>query len=188
MSPASKQSTLWTQARVATVVLVASLGLWGCARKPAASSDRVRVLESRCVKLEQDYRTVQQAHDKAKKELASLEEEAARVQKDLASHDALVKERDELRKQTKAAETEREQLRQALVQRTNERDELRQQIAVRITERDVLQGRCERLRKGLQTLMSQDDTPLGAATPESGPATPTAGGPTTSGASVGGQS
>src|SRR5262249_14375690 len=126
----------------------------------------------RCVKLEQDYRTVQQARDKARKELASLEAEVGQLQEEQASRAALAKERDDLRNLLKRTQGEREELRQSLVQRTSERDELRQQISVRASERDALQNRCERLRKGLQTLMIQDDTPPGAA-PEATPTTPT---------------
>ena len=60
-----------------------------------------------------------------------------------------------------------------LIQRTNEREDLRQQIATRVSERDALQGRCERLRKGLQNLLTQDDVPFGA-TPVSAPDAPAA--------------
>ena len=145
-------------AKVGAVVLVVSLGLWGCARKPSdtSQSERVRALEGRCVKLEQDYRTVAQARDKARRELATLEEEAARLQREAADREALIKERDELRKL--AAESER--LNRQLAQRTAERDNLRLQLTQRLAERDTVLGRYERLRKGLQGLVTHDDTPL----------------------------
>jgi chromosome segregation ATPase len=173
MSPASQQNPLTGIARIVAVLAVVSLGVWGCARKPAgkeSAAERVRALEGRCVKLEQDYRTVQQARDKARKELAALEAEVGRHQEEQGSRAALAKERDDLRNLLKRTQSEREGLRQSLAQRTSERDELQQQVSVRSSERDALQNRCERLRKGLQTLMIQDDTPSGAA-PELPPST-----------------
>src|SRR5215472_16563768 len=99
MSPASRNK-LSGAAKVGAVVLVVSLGLWGCARKSSepGQSDRVRSLEGKCVKLEQDYRTVVHARDKARRDLAALEEETARLQREVAEKEALVKERDQLRK------------------------------------------------------------------------------------------
>ena len=38
-----------------------------------------------------------------------------------------------------------------------ERDELRLQVDARTGERDQLQTRCEKMKKGLQTLLGQDD-------------------------------
>ena len=111
MSPsASKQHNLSGIVKAAALVLVVSLGLWGCARSSTSQSnntDRIRALEARCVKLEQDYRSVAQARDKAKKDLAGVEEELGRLQKELSDHVALVRERDDLRKQLKSSQTER---------------------------------------------------------------------------------
>jgi hypothetical protein len=114
-------------------MLVAALGVWGCAKGPAShyasQAERIRALEGKCTKLEEDYRAVASARDQARRKAAALEEDAARLQKELALHQAVVKERDGLKKAVDA--------------RTN--------------ERDVLQLRCERLKKGLQNLLGQDD-------------------------------
>ena len=59
-----------------------------------------------------------------------------------------------------------------------ERDDLRGQVVSRISERDSLQGRCDRLRKGLQNLLTQDDAPLPS------PSGPTTVGPNTTGANA----
>jgi predicted RNase H-like nuclease (RuvC/YqgF family) len=123
-----------------SVMLVVILGLWGCARQPVGSSahsERIHSLESKCAKLEDDYRSVASARDQARKQAATLESERVRLQTELAEKQAIVKER----------------------------DELRQQIAARTGERDNLQQRCDRLKKGLQTLLGQD---------EGGPAAPAA--------------
>ena len=123
-----------------SVMLVALVGLWGCARGPvgqSAQAERIRSLESKCARLEDDYRAVASARDQARKQLAALESEKANV---LAAKQSAVKER----------------------------DALRQQIATRTNERDNLKVRCERLKKGLQELLGQDDALLPT------PAAPTA--------------
>ena len=117
-----------------SVMLVVLLGLWGCARGPSysAQAERIHTLESKCAKLEDDYRSVAGARDQARKQLAALETERARLQKE---QQALLKER----------------------------DALRQQIATRTNERDFLQLRCDRMKKGLQSLLGQDDAMLSPA-------------------------
>ena len=123
-----------------SVMLVALVGLWGCARGPvgqSAQAERIRSLESKCARLEDDYRAVASARDQARKQLAALETEKANLVAD---------------KQTV----------------TKERDSLRQQIATRTNERDNLKVRCERMNKGLQELLGQDDALLPT------PAAPTA--------------
>jgi septal ring factor EnvC (AmiA/AmiB activator) len=122
--------------RTFTVVLVAALGVWGCARGPAshyaAQAERIRTLENKCAKLEEDYRAVALARDSARKRVAALEEESNRLVKQLADYQAVVKER----------------------------DGLRQQLDSRTSERDLLQARCDRMKKGLQNLLGQDDAML----------------------------
>lgn len=126
-----------------SVMLVAILGLWGCARGPVGQSsqaERLRSLETKCSKLEDDYRSVAGARDQARRQVTALEVERARLQKELADKQALLKER----------------------------DVLRQQVSVRTNERDSLKQRCDRLKKGLQELLGQDDAMLTT------PATPAA--------------
>jgi septal ring factor EnvC (AmiA/AmiB activator) len=118
-----------------SVMLVVLLGLWGCARGPVGHStqaERIRSLETKCAKLDDDYRSVASARDQARKQLAALETEKARLQKELSDKQDILKER----------------------------DALRQQIATRTSERDNLKVRCERLKKGLQELLGQDDAML----------------------------
>jgi chromosome segregation ATPase len=135
-----------------TVVLVAALGVWGCAQGPnnPPAGDRVRALEARCAKLEEDYRAAAAARDQARKQTAALEEERARLEQTEA----------ELRK-------ELEKIR-ALVQ---EREELRQQVALRTKERDKLQDRCERLKATLRAAL--EDEPVAPATTAVPPAVST---------------
>jgi hypothetical protein len=131
------------------VVIVASLGLWGCTKGPTipqtAQAERIHVLEGKCAKLEEDYRAVAGARDQARKRVTALEEERVQLQKEVALKQLLAKERDELRRQ----------------------------IEVRTGERNLLQVRCDKLKKGLQDLLGQDDAVLPACTP---PVTSTASG------------
>jgi chromosome segregation ATPase len=93
-------------------------------------------LETKCSKLEEDYRSVAGARDQARKQVAALEAERARLQKDVA-------------------------------QNVKERDALRQQMVTRTSERDNLQMRCDRMKKGLQSLLGQDDAMLPVPAPTS---------------------
>jgi predicted RNase H-like nuclease (RuvC/YqgF family) len=127
------------------VMVVTACGLWGCAQGPAGSAaqaERLRALEAKCAKYEEDYRAVAAARDQAKKAAAGLEQEKVRFQKEVALKQDAEKERDELRKQ----------------------------IEARVGERDVLQARCDRLKKGLQSLLGQDDG--GNTNTASGPSVP----------------
>lgn len=130
--------------KILIVVVVVCLGLWGCARKPnqAANAERVNALETKCQKLEQDYRAIAQAREKARKDLAALEEEGERLRGQLGS-----------------ATAEREVLKKLVAERNGERDDLRQQLAQKTVERDSLATRCERFRKGVQQLLISDANP-----------------------------
>jgi len=108
-----------TRANKALVVMVIGvLGLWGCAQGPgsgsSASLDRIKALESKCTKLEDDYRAVASARDQLRKRLATAEEERARVQQELNVRQGVVKERDELKQQLAATVGQFDQFRKSL--------------------------------------------------------------------------
>ena len=91
-----------TRANKALVVMVIGvLGLWGCAQGPtsgsSASLERIRALESKCTKLEDDYRAVASARDQLRKKITAAEEERARLQQELTIRQGVMKERDELK-------------------------------------------------------------------------------------------
>ncbi len=117
-----------------SVLVVACLGLWGCAQGATnghASAERIRVLETKIAKLEDDFK-------------------------------AVVAVREQLRKQLTAAEQERTQLGQQVEQlqaAVKERDELRQQLAVRTSERDSIQSQFDQFRKSIKTLIGQAEAP-----------------------------
>src|SRR5262249_17004857 len=147
----SAKKNLFGLLKLSAVVLTVTVGIWGCARKPAdADGGRSPPLGARCVKLEQDYRTGAQARDKARKDLTALEEENARLKSEAADRDALVKERDEARHQAETAQTERDRTANQLQKRTAERDQIARDLHVRTAERDTALNRYEKLRKTLQ--------------------------------------
>ncbi len=112
------------------VLMVALFGLWGCAQGPTkgpAYAERIKALESKIAKLEDDVRSSLAIRDQLRKRLASVEGE-----------------RNQLGQQV-------EQLQ--LV--AKERDDLRQQLTVRTSERDNLQSQYNQFRMGLKNLLGQ---------------------------------
>ena len=128
--------------KVLSILMVSFLGLWGCAQGPAnstAQADRIKALEGKCSKLEEDYRTKAVKLDGAQKQVAGLEQDKT-----------------QLEEQRSRMQQEVEQLK--LV--AKERDRLRQEVELKTTQRDALQGRCDKLRAGIKSLMSDDDAML----------------------------
>jgi septal ring factor EnvC (AmiA/AmiB activator) len=122
-----------TRANKALVVLVvALLGLWGCAQHPGhAGGDRLKAAEAKLAQLEEDYRVVTAARDQVRKKLADVEAQRAKLQQDL------------------------EEQQQNL---GKERDDLKQQLGTRTAERDAVQGQFENFRKSVRSLLNQADT------------------------------
>jgi septal ring factor EnvC (AmiA/AmiB activator) len=123
--------------RALIVLLVASLGVWGCARGPGsgtANTERIRALETKIAKLEDDFR-------------------------------AAVSGREQLRKKLSTVEAEHGQQSEQLQAVIKERDELRQQLALRTSERDATQVKFEQFRKGIRTLLGQAEPTTGPSSP-----------------------
>jgi septal ring factor EnvC (AmiA/AmiB activator) len=117
-----------------SVLIVASLGLWGCAQGPAngpASAERLRALETKIAKLEDDFRAAVSGREQLRKKLTTTEEERTRLTQQVEQLQIVVKER----------------------------DELRQQLATRTTERDTVQTQYDHFRMGIKTLLSKAEPP-----------------------------
>lgn len=113
-----------------SVLVVACLGLWGCTQGAAnghASAERIRALENKIAKLEDDFRAVVAAREQLRKQLTAAEQQRG----------LLGQQVEELRTVAK------------------ERDELRQQLATRTSERDSLQSQFDQFRKNIKTLLGQ---------------------------------
>jgi chromosome segregation ATPase len=96
------------------VLAVMTLGLWGCAQGTSpTSSARLRDLEARHAKLDEDYRAAATARDQARKRASVLEQERAGLRHLV---DQLTRERDELRQQLASRSSERDTLQGHLVQ------------------------------------------------------------------------
>jgi uncharacterized coiled-coil DUF342 family protein len=99
-----------TRANKALVITVlTSLGLWGCSQEQnhGATNARIRALESKNAKLEEDFRAVVALRDQIRKKLGAAEQQIEQLQ-------TVVRERDDLRQQIAA--------------RTNERDTVQNQF------------------------------------------------------------
>lgn len=128
-----------------TIMLVAMVGIWGCAQgsnSGPAAAERIKTLETKCGKLENDFKAVAQARDQLRKKLAEVEQERATLQQEAAKAQLLAEDHKDLVK--------------------NHAD-LRQQFNTRTSERDALQGQMEALRKGMRTLLGQAEAALAPA-------------------------
>ena len=128
--------------RASPLILVAlvltSLGLHGCThQKNGAVNAKVREMEARYAKLEEDYRAVTALNEAGRKRLGQAEADKADLKRQV----------DEL---------------QAVVQ---ERDELKKQIAARTTERDAVQAQMAQFSKDLQALAGRIEAAANAARP-----------------------
>jgi TolA-binding protein len=83
--------------------LVTMFGLWGCARGPAdgsgqATNDRLKALEAKTAKLEEDLKTALAAKDQLRKKLGEAQDAQTLSQQEVDRLQVVVKERDELLK------------------------------------------------------------------------------------------
>jgi chromosome segregation ATPase len=100
------------------MLLTSLLGLWGCTQGGGSSttSARLRELEARSARLEDDYKTAAAARDQARKKVTALEDQRAQLAQQVEQLLKVAKDRDELRTQLTARVAEREALQANLVQ------------------------------------------------------------------------
>jgi uncharacterized coiled-coil DUF342 family protein len=115
------------------VLLVAALGVWGCAQgsaqQGASHSKKNDALEMRYAQKEDECRLLVAARDLIRKKLAEVEEQRCRMLQELRQYRGV----------------------------RQERDELRQQLLTRTSERDALQSQFDQFRKGVRSLLIQAD-------------------------------
>ena len=82
------------------VFLVTVFGLWGCARGPATngntSNDKVRALEAKTAKLEEDLKNALASKDQLRKKLSDSEDAQNQLQHEIERINTMVKERDNM--------------------------------------------------------------------------------------------
>jgi outer membrane murein-binding lipoprotein Lpp len=126
------------------IVLFGTAGVYGCTnQKNDTLNAKIREMETRFAKLEEDYRTVVATSEATRKKLTQAEAQKIALTKEVEELRPVVGERDELRK---------------------ERDELRKQLVTRTGERDAMQAQLAQFRQELQGLITRVDSVL--TTPE----------------------
>jgi chromosome segregation ATPase len=137
------------------IMVVAALGLWGCAQGPSnnggsSGGERIKVLEGELSKLKEDYRATASARDGFKKDLQTKKNECDHLRAELQQQQARIKDRDQLVR-------ERDELRAQLQACMAERDDLRAQLHNCTGERDSALAQFEQFRKGIRSLLGQAD-------------------------------
>jgi len=100
-----------------SVLVVACLGLWGCTQGAAngrASAERLRALETKIAKLEDDFRAVVAVREQLRKQLTAVEQERTQLGQQVERLQAVVKERDELRQQLATVQSQFDQFRKGI--------------------------------------------------------------------------
>jgi chromosome segregation ATPase len=123
-----------------------SLGLWGCGQQSGAFAAKVREMEARHAKLEEDFRAVTTANDQGRKKVTQAE---ARLKEAQVKIQELTKQVEDLQ------------------QLTAERDDLKRQLTIRTGERDNVQTQLVQFSRELQALVGRIET---AAASNPGPA------------------
>jgi hypothetical protein len=124
--------------KVLGFLFVAMLGLYGCARGPAAGGNDRAALEAKVQRLEEDFRAAASARDTFRARLTAAEAKLTRTQ---ASLDA-------------AAATASQERR--------ERDTARAELKARTQERDTLQVQYDGFRKNIKELLGTAESALAA--------------------------
>lgn len=128
-----------TSTALLVTMVLSMVSLWGCSHQNAgATNAKIRELENRHAKLEEDYRVILAANEANRRKLSQLETQRAELTQKIEELQAVVKERDELKVQ--------------LATRTEERDELKTQLTTRTEERDTALGNLMQFSKDLVSL------------------------------------
>lgn len=130
---------------IALMICTMSMGLWGCTQqKTGAFSTKIREMEARYTKLEEDYRAIVVASEQGRKKVAVAEAKLSELE---AQHADLSKEVESLR----PIVAERDDLRRQLQTRTNERDAVQSQFLQFSRDLQSLAGRFEAAASALQS-------------------------------------
>jgi chromosome segregation ATPase len=113
------------------VIAISTAGLWGCAQGPigATAQERVKALEARNARLEEDYKSVAAVRDQLRKQIAEAEAEKGRLGRQLVK----------------------------LTELEKDRSELKVQLAQRTTERDSVSAQFDQFRQNLRELVGRSE-------------------------------
>ena len=125
-------------------LLLCAMSLWGCnQQKSGTITAKIRELETRYTKLEEDYRTLHSSNEQTRKRLAAVERQRAEL------------------------EAEKSELTRHLESASSERDTLKTQVTQRTAERDAAQNNLAQFSKDLQALVGRIEATV--ANPSSNP-------------------
>ncbi len=122
--------------KVLGFLLVALLGIYGCARNPGAAAGGDRTAEAKVQRMEEDFRAAAAARDQFRQRLAQAEEKQADLQR-------------QLDRATAAATAER-----------TAKDAAQSELRARTTERDALQVQYDGFRRTIRDLLGQAESAL----------------------------
>ncbi len=122
--------------KVLGFLLVAVLGIYGCARNPAAGTGSDRTAEAKVQRLEEDFRAAAAARDSFRQRLAQAEQKQADLQR-------------QFDQATAAAAAER-----------TAKDAVQADLRARTTERDTLQVQYDGFRRTIRDVLGQAETAL----------------------------
>ena len=105
------------------MLMAVTIGVWGCARQSSGPTGlaRLRDLETRNAKLEEDYRALLSQRDQERRAAAALTQKFTAEQE---QHRSVAQERDDLQKQNAALTTERNAVQSSLTQFTKDLNQL----------------------------------------------------------------
>jgi uncharacterized coiled-coil DUF342 family protein len=84
--------------QMVVVGVVMIVGIWGCSQSSSGSPEKIKALETKVNRLEEEFRSASAARDQLRKKLAEIEQEQAQLKL----------ERDELRGELKTRTDERD--------------------------------------------------------------------------------
>ena len=135
---------------ILAALLVCGMSLWGCnQQKTGTIASKVKDLEVRYAKLEEEHKTLHAANEQNRKRLAAVEKERT----------ALEEEKTELTSKLDSATKQLETT-------TGERDGLKQQVMKRTQERDTVQSNLVQFSRDLQDLASRIEAAATTAAPK----------------------
>ena len=125
------------------LMFVALMGVWGCARGPSAATlaERIKSLETKCTRLETDFKAASIARDQLRVQLTQSEDQVAKLQ-------PIIKERDELKVQLTMKATERDQI-------LSQFDSFRQSIRDLLGQADIAAMRAPETSTPLVTISAR---------------------------------
>lgn len=155
------------------VMLLATFGLWGIAQqKNGAYASRLRDLENRYSKVEEEQRVTSQQVDRSQRRITQLEAEKIELTNTVEQLKEVVAERDELKHLVAVRSTERDDARSQVAARTKDLKDLRDQLGVRTVERDKAAQELRMISQDLQSMLGRVETAL-SNSPKTVEATPT---------------